>query len=100
MGSQRLTAIPNALIKVLEGLVCAVDEALRALLASNEDPEGLRQSLASKSQDVRERSRRVGAFRAVRTRVAHTFQTSALQPPTLAATPSRDAIQDIGLRLV
>ena len=43
------TAIPNALINVLEeGLVRAVDEALRTFLASIEDPEGLRQSLASK----------------------------------------------------
>ena len=57
---RKWTAIPNALINVLEeGLVCVVDEALRTFLASIEDLEGLRQSLASKSQ-VRERSRRVG----------------------------------------
>ena len=49
MGSQRLTAIPNALIKVLEGLVCAVDEALRASLALIEDPGRPRQSLARKT---------------------------------------------------
>ena len=49
VGSQRLAAIPNALIKVLEGLVCAVDEALRAFLASIEDPGRPRQSLARKT---------------------------------------------------
>ena len=94
MGSQRLTAIPNALIKVLEGLVCAVDEALGALLASIGDPGGLRQSLASKSQEAGARkkpTRRSGLA---------SLTPSRPQPPTLAATPSRDAIQDIGMRLV
>jgi hypothetical protein len=47
--SKCLAAIPNALIRVLEGeLVCALDEALHASLTSIEDPEGLCQSLASK----------------------------------------------------
>ena len=44
-----MTAIPNALIKVLEGLVCAVDEALHAFLASIEDPGIPSQSLGHKT---------------------------------------------------
>jgi hypothetical protein len=44
--SKRLTVILNALVKVLEDekeeeLLTALDEALRALLGSIEDPEGL-----------------------------------------------------------
>ena len=89
------TAIPNALINVLEeGLVCAVDEALRTFLASTEDPEGLRQSLASKSQEAGARKKPT-----CRSGLA-SLTPSGPQPPTLAATPSRDAIQDIGMRLV
>ena len=41
--------ILNALIKVLEGLVCAVDEALHAFLALIEDPGRPRQSLGHKT---------------------------------------------------
>jgi hypothetical protein len=50
MGGKRLAVIPNAWIKVLEKeFVCALEEALRAFLASIEYPERLRQSLASKT---------------------------------------------------